>query len=121
MSFKAHEPKRSATARNMGVRTLAWSPKGDRLASGGLDGSREALGPDSWRRARPHARTPSYVSAVAWSPDGKRLASSGVDGLVIAWDAETGQRLPTMRGHTTLGGRRRLEPGRYAAGIGGPR
>jgi WD40 repeat protein len=39
---------------------------------------------------------------VAWSPDGKRLASvlyTSGDHLVVVWDAGTGQRLSTMRGH----------------------
>ena len=38
-------------------------------------------------------------SDLAWSPDGKRLASASADLFVIAWDAETGRKLATMRGH----------------------
>jgi hypothetical protein len=41
-----------------------------------------------------------WVMGLAWSRDGKRLASAHADRLVIAWDARTGQKLWTMRGHT---------------------
>ncbi len=39
------------------------------------------------------------IFKLAWSPDGKRLAAASADRLVIVWDAATGQRLATLRGH----------------------
>src|SRR5262249_13257473 len=38
--------------------------------------------------------------SVAYSPDGKRLANPSGDNTVKVWDAQTGQELSTLRGHT---------------------
>ena len=40
------------------------------------------------------------VTAVALSPDGSRLYSGSWDKTVIVWDARTGERLHTLKGHT---------------------
>src|SRR5262249_28777328 len=40
------------------------------------------------------------VRNVAYSPDGKRLASGSTHGRVRVWDAQTGQEVLTLRGHT---------------------
>src|SRR5262249_55005444 len=82
------------------VRSLAWSPKGDRLASGGQGGGVVKLW-DAIRgaeivRMKGHE---DVVLGVAWSPDGRRLASASADRLAIAWDALTGRKLSSMRGH----------------------
>jgi hypothetical protein len=97
--FKAHEPRRMGDGRVDGVRTVAWSPQGDRLASGGIDRLVKLWDPI---RGVELARMPehkSWILAVSWSPDGKRLASASADFLITVWDVETREKLATMRGH----------------------
>jgi WD40 repeat protein len=43
------------------------------------------------------------VRAVAYSPDSRRLASAGADGTVKVWDAQTGEDLLTLTGHSLPG------------------
>jgi WD40 repeat protein/serine/threonine protein kinase len=97
--FQAHTPSHFGTAGAQGVRTLAWSPQGDRLASGGPDGFVKLWDPIRGVELSPMQGKQYWVMGLAWSPDGKRLASAHADRLVIAWDAETGRKLWTMRGH----------------------
>ena len=96
--FQAHQnPRRVETPE--GVRTVAWSPQGDRLASGGFDRLVKVWDP---ARATELVRMEGHnghIIAVSWSADGKFLASGAADFLVLTWDAATGQKLQTMRGH----------------------
>jgi len=94
-AFKAHQGS---------VRSLAWSPRGDRLASGqGADDGRGDNLIKLWDPVRGteqvRLRHGGSIYRVAWSPDGRQLASCASDSLVIAWDAQTGRKLSTMRGH----------------------
>jgi WD40 repeat protein len=93
-----------------GAARVCFSPDGQRLATGGC-----------WRTAKVwDARTgqellylkgnPIDVTSVCFSPDGKRLATGsggGVDthykplpGEVKVWDAQTGQEVLALKGHT---------------------
>ncbi len=102
-----HDPKIhgfQAHPGNVRSMALAWSPRGDRLASGGyLDGLVKLWDPI---RGAELARMPGglgSILALSWSPDGKRLASASESefryGFVYLWDPATGQKLSTMRGH----------------------
>ncbi len=46
-----------------------------------------------------HFRHGAEVTALAYSADGKLLALGGADHLVHLWNAKSGQRLATLRGH----------------------
>jgi hypothetical protein len=83
------------------VWSVAVSPDGRRILSGGHDGA-----PILWdaetgveiRRFRGHT---GRVTWVAFLPDGRRIVSCGQDSTVRLWDVETGQEIHCFRGHGT--------------------
>ncbi len=93
--------------------SLAWSPDGTRIASGGWDRSVQVWKVDdgkliwSYQISNPDGYDINHVNAIAWSPDGTRIASGGSCPLIAfasnkgvqVWDASTGKRLSTYWGH----------------------
>jgi WD40 repeat protein len=67
------------------VYTVAWSPDGQALASGGADSTIRL-----WRHDGMPITTltghSDWVQSVAWSPDGQTLASASLDGTVLLWN-----------------------------------
>jgi WD40 repeat protein len=83
------------------VRSVAWSPDGARLASGGNDtlvkvwtvtGGRPQL-----QQLNGHTDS---VTWVAWRPDGKALASAGEDKTVRIWDLQGMKEPQVLTEHT---------------------
>lgn len=77
--------------------TVAFSPRGDLVATGAHDGSTM-----TWDAAsgRPHRRITfphrDSVVAAAFSPDGRTLAIAHQSGYVVAWDVEQDREVGRM-------------------------
>jgi WD40 repeat protein len=100
------------------VTSVAFSPTGNRLAT-----SAYAYGPAVFRAKNEGAKNENgiivwdaqsgeeiwrhatsgeldYVANVSFSPDGKRLASASADKTIRIFNAETGEELVSLKGHT---------------------
>jgi WD40 repeat protein/serine/threonine protein kinase len=92
-----------------GGSSLAFSPDGKRLASAnrtwgsGVGGDVTVWDAQSGQVLlilKGAAR--EGITGLAFSPDGKRLAGGSWDQTIRLWDAETGQQVAKLKGHTWL-------------------
>ncbi|MCC6358468.1 MAG: protein kinase [Phycisphaerales bacterium] len=81
------------------VLSVAFSPDGAVLASGGRDDSIALWDPDTAGRLGTLGGHADAVSSLAFSPDGRQLASGSYDKTVILWNAWTGAEEDRLEGH----------------------
>ncbi len=106
IAISSNDP-RSAAAASMflvdhRVNSVAFSPDGRYIASGGWDNDVHLMDGETGKVIKTFKGHGLVVWSVAFSPDGKRLASASWDHKVKVWDRESGRALLTFDGHTTL-------------------
>lgn len=84
------------------ILTVAFSPDGQRLASGSGDTTVRLWDLNTECPQQTCEGHKGWVLYVAFAPDGKTLASAGMDHTIRIWDAETGEQLGRpLKGHTS--------------------
>ncbi|MDZ7618813.1 MAG: WD40 repeat domain-containing protein, partial [Patescibacteria group bacterium] len=93
-----------------GIRALAFSPDGRRLAVVGFPAVVRVYDSESGRLEQELAASGGDLRAVAFSPDGRQLAAAGRDGTVRIWCASDGTPLNEL-----AAGSRRVRAMEYSA------
>jgi WD40 repeat protein len=81
---------------------IAFSPDGNKIVSGSLDGTNHIW--DTVSRAtlatlKEHLRS---IYSVCFSPDGKQIASAGYNNKINLWDIQSNKLLHILEGHTSF-------------------
>ncbi|MCG8365818.1 MAG: NB-ARC domain-containing protein, partial [Pseudanabaenales cyanobacterium] len=84
------------------IRSIAFSPDGERLAVGDTNGEIHLWRVADGQTLLSYRGHTNWIWSVAWSPDGKTLASGSADYTVRLWSPNSGECLNTLPGHTNV-------------------
>ncbi len=82
------------------VRSIAWSPDGNYVATAGNDETVQIWNPSNARRVSLCSGHSASVYAVHWASESSYLATASADKTVMLWTSGAGRRAFTYRAHT---------------------
>ena len=83
-----------------GITSVAFSPDGGRIVSGGRDNSIRVWDAATGEVVATLISPGRVVTSVVYSPDGRHIVSGDRDDTVRVWDAESGENKLTLTEHT---------------------
>ena len=93
-------PVRTIAAHSLSINSIAFSPAGQRVASGSSNGGIKIWNSKTGERLLFEPEThEGSLRPVSFSPDGRLLASAGVDRAIRLWDLETDRQIRQFDGH----------------------
>lgn len=104
-SFSPYAPGVDSATQRLGVSggawvlTVAFSPDGATLLSGGADATLNLWNVESGALLRRFNDLPSTIYSVAFSPDSQLAAAAGDDGSVTVWDVASGAEVRRIYAH----------------------
>lgn len=98
------------------VLTVAYSPTGTHIASGGDDSTVKIYSTATWNLLRTLTGHTGAVTGVAFSPNGQTLASGSTDSSIRAWNVSNGSLIRTIAASQPVYAVAFTPDGQYLAG-----
>ena len=89
-------PMTTLTEHKQAVTALAFSPTGEHLVSGDLEGNVSVWSVESWRELRKFIGHTTWVTTLAFHPSGAKVATAARDYTARVWDFESGEQLASL-------------------------
>ena len=83
------------------VNSLAWSPDGKYIASGGEDSTVKVWHTFTGEEQGTFRGHTARINVVAWAPQGRFLASGGDENTIYVWDVSAGELVCAYTGHAS--------------------
>jgi len=81
------------TEHQSSISTLVFSPSGEHLISGDIDGKLVVWNVQRWEKQNAFIAHTDVIKAASFHPNGKKITTTGLNGPIHVWDVTSGEQL----------------------------